>query len=536
MFKKIIFGLPILMGLMVGSFYLGTGVQQGIATDDFFQQFGKFKEVVQRANAFYVEPINWDKTMEGAINGFLEELDPHSVYIDPKKLEKVTEDFKGEFSGIGIQFDIIDKYIKVITAIPGTPAYDLGLAPGDLIVEIEKKSTYGIDTDEVVKKLRGPVGSMVNITVQREGEDELLYYDIRRAKIPLYSVEATFMMDSKIGYVAINRFAEKTAEEFEQAVDKLLAQGMKELVLDLRGNPGGLLDQSFKISDLLLKKSNEMIVYTKGRVEGSDSEYRSEGNGKFGNLPIIILINRGSASASEIVSGAIQDLDRGLVVGKDSFGKGLVQKQYPLSDGSAVRITTARYYTPSGRLIQRPYGEGAQGKIDYYKNAYKDRNFEAIKDSLDDAHLYFETKYLKRKVYGGGGVHPDYEVEADTSGDFKFIGKLITKRIPFEYAAKFCRENPQHKGDFEKFLNSFEISSKMIGEFKQIAREKEIKFEEKDFTDADNLKWVSNLIKSEMALIYWDRDHYYRVRAERDKQLNECLKYFTEAKQFANSK
>ncbi len=532
--RKFVFGLPIVVALMAISFYLGTGVQQGVATDDFYEQYKKFQEVVKKAQYYYVEPINWDKTMEGAISGFLEQLDPHSVYIDPKKLAKVTEDFKGEFSGIGIQFDILDKYITVISPIPGTPAFKLGMQAGDKIVEIEGESTYGIKTEDVVNKLRGPSGSVVNVTVAREGETEPIYFDITRAKIPLYSVESRYMIDKETGYVSINRFAEKTAKEFEESVDKLLAQGMQELVLDLRGNPGGLLDQAFEITNLLLKKKGEVIVSTKGRVPGTDYEYYSRGGGKYGDLPVIILISRGSASASEIVSGAMQDLDRGLVIGQDSFGKGLVQKQYPLNDGSAMRLTTARYYTPSGRLIQKHYEKGLQGKLDYYKNAYSHKNFEAIKDSLEEADLMFETKYLKRKVYGGGGIHPDYETLPDTTGDYKFMSKIISKRIPFEFATHFCRENPDIGKDFDKFLNSFDVTDTQMKEVAELAKEKKIEFKDESFENESNTKWIKNLVKAEMALNFWDRDHYYRVRAENDKQLQDALKFFPEAREFSN--
>lgn len=535
MYKKFVFGLPIVFALMAISFYLGTGVQQGVATDDFYEQYKKFQEVVKKAQYYYVEPINWDKTMEGAISGFLEQLDPHSVYIDPKKLEKVTEDFKGEFSGIGIQFDILDKYITVISPIPGTPAFKLGMQAGDKIIEIEGESTYGIKTEEVVNKLRGPSGSVVNVTVAREGETEPIYFDITRAKIPLYSVESRYLIDKGTGYVSINRFAEKTSQEFQEAVDNLLAQGMKELVLDLRGNPGGLLDQAFEITNLLLKKPGEVIVSTKGRVPGTDYEYYSRGGGKYGDLPIIILISRGSASASEIVSGAIQDLDRGLVIGQDSFGKGLVQKQYPLNDGSAMRLTTARYYTPSGRLIQKHYEKGIQGKIEYYKNAYSNKNFEAIKDSLEEADLMFETKYLKRKVYGGGGIHPDYVSLPDTTGDYKFMSKIISKRIPFEFATHFCHENPEIGKDFNKFLNDFEITDSQMKEIAEITKEKKIEYKDESFNDGSNKRWIKNLVKAEMALNFWDRDHYYRVRAENDKQLQEALKFFPEAREFSNN-
>lgn len=535
MYKKFVFGLPIVFALMAISFYLGTGVQQGVATDDFYEQYKKFQEVVKKAQYYYVEPINWDKTMEGAISGFLEQLDPHSVYIDPKKLEKVTEDFKGEFSGIGIQFDILDKYITVISPIPGTPAFKLGMQAGDKIIEIEGESTYGIKTEEVVNKLRGPSGSVVNVTVAREGQTEPIYFDITRAKIPLYSVESRYLIDKGTGYVSINRFAEKTSQEFQEAVDNLLAQGMKELVLDLRGNPGGLLDQAFEITNLLLKKPGEVIVSTKGRVPGTDYEYYSRGGGKYGDLPIIILISRGSASASEIVSGAIQDLDRGLVIGQDSFGKGLVQKQYPLNDGSAMRLTTARYYTPSGRLIQKHYEKGIQGKIEYYKNAYSNKNFEAIKDSLEEADLMFETKYLKRKVYGGGGIHPDYVSLPDTTGDYKFMSKIISKRIPFEFATHFCHENPEIGKDFNKFLNDFEITDSQMKEIAEITKEKKIEYKDESFNDGSNKRWIKNLVKAEMALNFWDRDHYYRVRAENDKQLQEALKFFPEAREFSNN-
>ncbi|TAK57176.1 MAG: S41 family peptidase, partial [Bacteroidetes bacterium] len=348
------FSVPITAFLCFVALLLGMQLNSLISGDNLFEQLNKFKEVVSLTEKFYVEDVDTPKLIEAAINGALGELDPHSIYIPPKQLERVNEDFQGAFDGIGIEFDIINDTLLVVTPIAGGPSEALGIMAGDKIVKINDTSSVGITRENVPKKLRGPKGTHVKVTIVRADEKDPIEFDITRDKIPLYSVDVSFKVNGEVGYIRVNRFSVTTHDEFVRAVEKLKAQGMRKLLLDLRDNPGGYLDQAFKMADELLP-GGKKIVYTKARVPQFSEEYSSTGRGSVSGIPLVILVNRGSASASEIVSGAVQDWDRGLVVGETTFGKGLVQRQYELPDKSAFRLTIAKYYTPSGRLIQRPY-------------------------------------------------------------------------------------------------------------------------------------------------------------------------------------
>ncbi|MCB0276051.1 MAG: PDZ domain-containing protein, partial [Calditrichaeota bacterium] len=319
-------------------------------------QIRKLVSVARLAQMYYVEEVDWDTAVEGAISGMLEKLDPHSVYIPPDKAQENKENFSGKYEGIGIQYDIIDGYLTVISPIAGSPSYKLGIKAGDRIVKIEGKSAYGIEREEVPDKLKGPKGSLVNVTIQRDGVKGYLDFDIERDEIPITTITASFMEDDSTGYIALSRFAAITAREVEEKLRELEKQNLKRLIFDLRGNSGGYLTEAVKVVGKFVK-GHKIVVYTKGRSGEVDEEYFSDEFGRrmVRNYPLVVLVDRGSASAAEIVAGAIQDYDRGLIVGENSFGKGLVQKEFPLHDGSAVRVTTAKYYTPAGRCIQRDY-------------------------------------------------------------------------------------------------------------------------------------------------------------------------------------
>ncbi|RMI08709.1 MAG: S41 family peptidase, partial [Calditrichaeota bacterium] len=314
------------------------------------EQLKKLLKVARLADLYYVEEVNWEEAVEGAITGMLEKLDPHSVYIPPEKVKENKESFAGKYEGIGIQFDIINGYLTVIAPIPGSPSDQLGIRSGDRIIKINGESAIGLTSDEVISRLKGPRGTAVRVTIQRPGVSEPLEFTIVRDVIPISTITAHFMVDDSTGYLAINRFAAITAREVEEKLAELEAQGMKRLLLDLRGNSGGYLHEAVKVAGKFIP-GHKLIVYTRGRDGRIDEEYYADQFPRkvVRSYPLIVLIDRGSASASEIVAGAIQDHDRGLIVGENSFGKGLVQKEFSLQDGSAVRITTARYYTPSGR-------------------------------------------------------------------------------------------------------------------------------------------------------------------------------------------
>ena len=348
------FSTPVVVLLILVSILGGMQLNMLISGDNIYEQLGKFKDVLSLTEKYYVDEVDTQKLTESAIKGMLNDLDPHSVYIDPKQLTKVTEEFQGKFEGIGIEFAIVNDTITVVQPIGGGPSAQLGILSNDRIVKIDGKSAIGFDNDQVMKGLKGPKGTKVSVTIVRPGEKELLDYEIVRDVIPFYSVDVSFMLDDEVGYINVTRFAETTNAEMLSALQKLKAQGMKRLVLDLRFNPGGYLDQAVKMADLFLDgdpvTGQRKIVYTKGRRPDFNEEYFATSNSEFEKVPLIILISNGTASASEIVAGAIQDWDRGLIVGETSFGKGLVQRQFELADKSAFRLTIARYYTPSGRL------------------------------------------------------------------------------------------------------------------------------------------------------------------------------------------
>lgn len=516
---------------------IGFFVQPALSGDSVMDQTRKFSDLLSMATKNYVEDVDTQKLTEAAIRGMLDELDPHSVYIAAKEMAKVEEDFRGSFDGIGVEFDIVNDTITVVAPIVGGPSYSLGIQAGDKIVRINDTSSIKFSREMVPKKLRGPKGTVVKLHIRRSGEKDLLVFDVIRDKIPINSVDAHFMIEgTDIGYVTANRFSATTHDELMSAVASLRQQGMKRLLFDLRSNPGGYLDQAFKIADEIIP-AGQKIVYTKGRRPEFDEDFWSTSGGTLENLPLIVLINGGSASASEIVSGAVQDLDRGLVVGETSFGKGLVQRQYPLGDGSAFRLTISRYYTPSGRLIQRPYDD----KSKYYKGVGRDEgdegdNIEHTADDTSKSKPKFKT-LGGRTVYGGGGVTPDYIIKQDTIG---FLArKLRAKNIFWETADRVMtnrgREIRAIYGlDMKKFLREFTITSADVDVMKAFAKAKEVEWKDDEFkVDED---YVQLAVKALIARAVFNNNGYTAVMITMDKQVKKALELFPEAKKIANLK
>ena len=508
---------------------LGAVLLWGFKSDTARDQFQKMKtltQIIRLVSENYVEEVDMNDILEGAIIGMLDKLDPHSSYISEEQFELVNEQFGGEFEGIGIEFNILEGYITVISPIPGTPSDRAGLQSGDKIVRINDESAYKITSKDVLAKLRGPKGTQVDVTISRPGLDEDFAVTLVRDKIPIVSVLASFMIDDKTGYVKINRFSKTTTREITESLDELENQSMQQLLLDLRNNGGGMMDQAINIVDMFVS-SRDTILFTKGKIPGSSEVYRARKNNKDKDYPVIVLINRGSASASEIVSGAFQDLDRGLVVGETSFGKGLVQRQYPLRDGSAARITIARYYTPSGRLIQRPYDDTA----DYYSDLGRD-NREATDSTLAEKPV-FNTK-SGRSVYGGGGITPDIYSELDL--DLNSSTREILShpdRLTFKFAGELKNEIQNKFGNFKDFTKSYNLNGRRKDDFFSWLETHEVEFEAEELEE--NWDYIQNRILSEAASSIWGKQYLFKKLLEADKQAQEALKHFEDARVLISS-
>ncbi len=494
-------------------------------TKDKFQKMKILTQIIRLVNDNYVEDIDMDDMLEGAIIGMLDRLDPHSQYISSDQFESINEQFSGEFEGIGIEFSILDGYITVISPIPGTPSDRAGLQTGDKIVKINNESAYKIDQKDVLLKLRGPKGSSVNVTISRPGREENFEVILVRDKIPIVSVLAAFMINNKTGYIKINRFAQTTAAEVKEALLFLEKKGMSQILLDFRNNGGGMMDQAIDIIDLFIS-SRDTILFTKGKIPGSSAVYRARPSKTDKKYPVITLINRGSASASEIVSGAFQDLDRGIVVGETSFGKGLVQRQYELQDGSAARITIAKYYTPSGRLIQRPYSS-----LDDYYNDLGKENREATDSTLFDKPQYKTKK--GRIVYGGGGIIPDIYSQQNLDYNESTMEILFHPTRPiFMYAELLKKEIEDNYKSYKGFSSHFNINNKNKKKFYNWLSEKEILYEEEEL----NEYWeqIESRLKANIASSIWGKEYLFKELLKTDTQVQDALKHFKEAYDLIN--
>ena len=411
------------------------------------------------------------KLTEFAIRGMFSTLDPHSVYIEPEDSEVDQENFAGKFQGIGVQFNVLNDTITVVTAIAGGPSDQLGIRSGDRIVQIGDTSAVGFENEMVMKHLRGEKGTKVRVGIVRPGVPDILYFTITRDDIPLYNIDTSYMLDAMTGYIKINRFAATTHDEFMEAMEKLQDEGMQRLVVDLRGNPGGYLGQAVAIAEEFFPRGTE-LVSTRSRHARFNQEYYSRKNGVFRDKPVILLVDEGSASASEIVSGAIQDHDRALIVGRRTFGKGLVQQQYELVDNSMVRVTISRYLTPSGRLIQKPFTEGGGEEYAY---EFLHRDDDAMKDAIEFVdHVPDSLKFntdAGRTVYGGGGIVPDYIIQPDTTRSGYMINFALRKRASFDFVREFLDTNGDDfraawEDNFEKFRTDFTWDKEDIESFK----------------------------------------------------------------------
>ncbi|MGI8892703.1 MAG: S41 family peptidase [Bacteroidia bacterium] len=476
------------------------------------KEAAKFNSFMDYLNYTYVDEVDQSDLTEKAIVSVLKELDPHSVYIPKEELKAMNEPLVGNFEGIGIEFQILHDTIQVTATVPGGPSEKIGIMAGDRIVKIEDETVAGtgITNRDVIKKLRGNKGTKVKVEMARRGSQGLQEFVITRDKIPLYSVDASYLAAPEIGYIKVNRFSDTTSEEFRKALDKVTALGAKNLILDLTGNGGGYMNRAIEMADEFLA-DDKLVVYTEGRANPRQ-EYKATRQGMFEKGKVVVLIDEGSASASEIVSGALQDWDRGLVIGRRSFGKGLVQKPIMLPDGSAIRLTTARYYTPSGRSIQKPYENG----LEDYNQDMSNRLKKGELTSADSIHFPDSLKYLtsnKRVVFGGGGIMPDVFVPLDTSDVTAYYRQVQRSGLMSQFAVTHIDNNRnsflKSYANAEAFKTTFEVDKALMEKFLAFAEKEDVKRSEADLAISSDL--IKTQLKALMARNLWDLEAYYFI-------------------------
>jgi carboxyl-terminal processing protease len=523
-FIPLYIGLALAVGVAIG-YYLSRSPVLKYGRDKSINLTSgkKLGSVIDYIESQYVESVDKKELEDKALTALLHSLDPHSDYIPASEFQEVNEPIQGNFEGIGVEFNIFNDTITVVTPISGGPAQKAGVLPGDKIIFVEKKKIAGvkITNKEVFGLLRGKKGTTVQVSVLRRGDEALQQITIERDEIPLNSVEVSYMLNKEIGYVKISRFAMNTHEEFVAAYTQLLREGMKKMVLDLRGNPGGVLPAAVNICDEFLSKGYT-IVYTEGKAS-SKRYHKSTAEGKFENNPVVILIDEGSASASEIVAGALQDNDRASIVGRRSFGKGLVQEQMDLDDGSAIRLTVARYYTPTGRCIQKPYGENNES---YYEEEYnrleKGELFSADSIKFPDS-LKYRTPSGK-VVYGGGGIMPDVFVPFDTSFSSSFLSKIIyggwLNNFAFQYSDKNRDELRTYISGIN-FSEEFNVSAELMNEFLAYLEKNKVKKDEAGLRRSGNR--IRLLLKAYIGRNIFNDTGYYAVINQEDKTLKKAM-------------
>ncbi len=499
----------------------------------------KMREILTYVNRDYVDTVNAEKLIDYSIQKMLAKLDPHTVYISKAETEQSKLQLESNFDGIGVEFNIIKDTIVVVAPISGGPSEQLGIMSGDKIVYIDDENVAGVHITNmgVFKRLRGPKGTKVKVQIRRGKNPKLLDYTITRDKIPSLSVDVGYMLDDSTGYVKVSRFTGTTDLELHENLDKLKKKGMKRLILDLRDNSGGYMNVAVKMADEFLT-DNKTIVYTKSKNVRYDQYYKTstQNDGLFEKGSLVVLINEGSASASEIVSGALQDNDRALVVGRRSFGKGLVQMPIPLSDGSELRLTISRYYIPSGRCIQKPYSQEDEGES-YYKDIYsrfkKGEFFSSDSIKFSDS-LKYKTS-SGRIVYGGGGIMPDYFVPRDTVPFTNLLVEMYNKDVLREYSLQYFVDNKKkmEKQSLADFKKTFQITPTQWQEIIQLAKASGVKIKEEELKRSE--AFIKNQIKALIARSMWKNEGFYLISNDQDDIIKNALLLFPKAKLMAQN-
>ncbi|HWN84316.1 MAG TPA: S41 family peptidase [Vicinamibacterales bacterium] len=520
--------LSTLAGVVIVCAVLGgvLGRSSVVAQDQVAEQYKVFTAALNAVESVYVGEVQSDRLVYGAISGMLQTLDPHSSFMDPKSYAQMRERQEGRYYGLGISIQIVGGDVTVVNVFEGSPAYQRGMRRGDVIAKIENDDTKGWTSDQAVGKLRGPRGTSVSVALRRSGYDKLIDLKVLRDEIHLPTVPAVFMLDATTGYVRVTDFGENTDQELGAALSTLTKRGMKRLVFDLRNNPGGALDQAIKVSNRFLPRG-DMVVYTRGRVQNSDQDYRATEQSEYLRVPMVTLVNRSSASASEIVSGALQDHDRSLVVGETTFGKALVQSVYRVAQSAGAAITTARYYTPSGRLIQRPW----DGTFDEYLT------YTLREQDTNRVHKTEDLKYTDggRKVYSGGGIEPDRRFDGPVQGfnPTKFGRSLYARNIFDSFAQRFSRKGDTRIGaalsGARELTPDFVVSDEMVAEFKEHVTKTGLKVDEAAWQQ--DLAFIKAMMRFEIDTDLFGIAVASENLAKADPQLQFSLGLFSEAEQ-----
>ncbi|MBI4478225.1 MAG: S41 family peptidase [Acidobacteria bacterium] len=511
----------IVVSALVGGFFGRSALATQDRVAEHYRVFSEALDVIERE---YVHDVDSERLVYSAIRGMLETLDPHSSFMTPRDYAQMRERQQGTYYGLGITISVIDGDITVVKLFEGSPAYRKGIRRGDIIARIEGEDAKGWTSEQAVRKLRGPKGSLVNISIRRYGYDQLIDLAVPRDEIHIPTIYAAFMADPTTGYVRLQDFAENTDRDLTRTLRDLKEQGMRRLLLDLRSNPGGPLDQAIKVANKFLPKG-DMIVYTRGRVSNSDQDYHATEEGEYKDLALVVLVNRNSASASEIVSGAIQDHDRGIIVGETTFGKALVQSVYRISQNAGLALTTARYYTPSGRLIQRPW----DGTFDEYLT-YTLRDQDANRPRNTAQMRYTDAG---RKVFGGGGIEPDRRVDGPIDGyNPTRFGRQLWQRQAFaSFARRFSAQGDERiKGEAkgrQQLARGFEVDEAMLRDFKEQLEVDKVKIDEEAF--AKDRDFIRAMLKFEIDVELFGVSEAYKNLTMKDPQTRLGLTMFTEA-------
>ncbi len=535
---KLSYVLPAVLLLVVGAF-VGTKLNTFVPGNDTMKYLQKLEDAFLIINRQYVDEVDASTAVEGAIEGMLEGLDPHSAYISAEEIQEIQEGYEGSFGGVGILFEQRDDTARVISVVPDGPSEAVGVLAGDRIIRIDDSSAVALPNGGIQKRLKGPIGTEVSMTVERHGIARPLTFEITRGRIPLFSIESAYMMSDKTGYIRIDRFAATTYNEFMEALETLKSEGMERLILDLRDNPGGIMESAVRIVDELLT-GGKTIVYTRGREADMDETYRSTAGGAFEEQPVIVLVSPLSASASEIVAGALQDHDRALIVGRRTFGKGLVQRQFPLPDGSVLQMTVARYYTPSGRLIQTAYEDGDQAeyykhKFDGYETTFDPRVYE---ESIPDS-LKYETTH-GRMVFGGGGILPDFVTLPDSTSPF---WKVVGQGLDFSFARDMFVTQEyslrQKWGeDREAFIKGFSVNDGMWNDFTAYVAAREDSASAGQALTQSDLRSVEDrlrvLLKARLAQQLFGSRVWHPIYNEVDPEIIDARRHWKDAEALAS--